>query len=177
MQQTEGVCDIVDNAQKNTYVKSRIEDATIKLLVDHELDGLSVSLIAAEAQVSRNAFYRNYATKEDIVLSRVRRMYSDWEESAGNGGGSNANLFGGLFGHLSDNRDFYLLLESRGLFHLLLQVMMEKNGPKRGYENLPAYVSAFVVHGTFGWIQEWMKRGMEESAQEMSALLSSQGIA
>ena len=38
----------MDDAQKNTYVKSRIEDATIKLLVDHELDDLSVSLIAAE---------------------------------------------------------------------------------------------------------------------------------
>ena len=127
--------------------------------------------------MSGNAFYRNYATKEDIVLSSVRRMYSDWEESAGDGGWSNAKLFGGPFGHLYDNRDFYLLLEGWGLLHLLLQVMMEKSGPKRGYENLPAYVSAFVVHGTFGWIQEWMRRGMEESAEEMSALLSSQGVA
>ena len=44
------------------------------------------------------------------------------------------------------------------------------------YENLWAYTTAFITYGTYGWIEEWINRGMQESAETMAELLSLHGI-
>ena len=37
-----------------------------------------------------------------------------------------------------------------------------------------AYATAFLAHGIYGWIAEWVARGMQESPEEMAALLANQ---
>ncbi|WP_428829623.1 TetR-like C-terminal domain-containing protein [Paenibacillus riograndensis] len=41
---------------------------------------------------------------------------------------------------------------------------------------MTAYVTSFIAYGTYGWIEEWIGRGMQESAEAMSSLLSSHGM-
>lgn len=41
---------------------------------------------------------------------------------------------------------------------------------------MAAYVTSFIAYGTFGWIDEWIGRGMQESAETMEALLASYGM-
>ena len=67
-------------------------------------------------------------------------------------------------------------LQYHRLMHLFLEVFLERNGPKSEYENLWAYTSAFITYGTYGWIEEWINRGMQESAETMAELLSLHGI-
>lgn len=54
--------------------------------------------------------------------------------------------------------------------------MFEQNGPKAEYDNMSAYVTSFMSYGTYGWINEWIARGMQESAEKMAELLSSHGM-
>lgn len=170
-------CDIMNNEEKNTYVKKQITDAMLNLLKNHEFEDIPVSLITSTANVSRNSFYRNYESKEDILLGHIKRLLLKWdEEYKKQDVGSNASLYGSLFGHLSDNRDFYLLLKKRGLFHFFLTVLLELSGPKPEHNNMWAYTTAFIAYGTFGWIEEWIGRGMQESAETMTALLSMYGM-
>ncbi|MCD8023519.1 MAG: TetR/AcrR family transcriptional regulator, partial [Lachnospiraceae bacterium] len=121
----------MNNEEKNTYVKKQITEALLKLLEQHEFEEISISQITACAQVSRNSFYRNYENKEDILLHYVRRLFTDWriqcEKRAPN---STAELYGDLFQHLSDNKDFYLLLKRRKRFHQYLTVLLQQTGPK-----------------------------------------------
>ena len=86
-------------------------------------------------------------------------------------------MYGSLFTHLKDHADLYLLLERRSLSHLLLQVLLEQTGPRPDLDNMWAYTTAFISYGTYGWIREWMRRGMQESAESMAELLSSHGMA
>ena len=44
-------------------------------------------------------------------------------------------------------------------------------GPQKEQGNLEAYFAAFMSHGLYGWIDEWLARGMDESAETMTALL------
>ncbi|MCD8103570.1 MAG: TetR family transcriptional regulator C-terminal domain-containing protein [Lachnospiraceae bacterium] len=121
--------------------------------------------------------YRNFNSREDILLHYIRRLITDWRaESEEQSRDSNANLYGSLFRHLSNNRDFYRLLRKRDLFHLFLTVLREQSGPKAEYENMWAYTTAFIAYGTYGWIEEWVGRGMQESGDEMAALLASHGM-
>ncbi len=177
MAQRRGFCDVVNNEEKNTYAKTQVKNATIALLKERELDDISIGLISETAQVSRNAFYRNYKNKEEIVFEYIRDMILAWDqEYKKEGKDSNSEMYGSFFMHLSDNREFYLLLKKRNLFHLFLRVMISLFGPKPEYDNTWAYTTAFISYGTFGWIEEWISRGMQESAETMTALLSSVGM-
>ena len=60
---------------------------------------------------------------------------------------------------------------------MLLQVLLEQTGPRPDLDNMWAYTTAFISYGTYGWIREWMRRGMQESAESMAELLSSHGMA
>lgn len=177
MAQNREVCTIVNNEEKNTYVKKQITEALLKLLEQHEFEEISISQVTALAQVSRNSFYRNYESREDILLKYIRRLFLDWDaEYKKQSQGSNANLYGSLFQHLSDNKEFYLLLKKRNLFHLFLAVLLEQSGPRPEHDNTWAYITAFIAHGTYGWIEEWVARGMQESGEEMAAFLASHGM-
>ncbi len=167
----------MNNIEKKTFAKNQIETAIIELLKDHEINELTIGDIASKAQVSKNAFYRNYKDKEDIIHSYLHNLYQSWKRSfKQTGSTSNNDLYGSLFAHLKENEDTYLLLEKRHLFHIFHQVMMEDSGPKPEDDNLTAYLKAFITRGTLGWIEEWIARGMQESADTMVALLTSTNI-
>lgn len=164
------------NAERNSFVKNKITTATLALLKKKELSDISISEIITTAEVSRNSFYRNYTEKEDIIHDHLYKLYTSWDnEVHSHGEIDNTQLYASLFKHLKDNSDFYLLLKQRGLFHLFLNILIEKNGAKPEDDNLWAYIKSFITYGTYGWIETWIARGMQESAESMAALLSSQG--
>lgn len=113
----------------------------------------------------------------DILKSHVRSLLVKWDEDyKASGNNTNYELYGSLFRHLKDNRDFYLLLHERALFNLVLETIMELYEPKSEFPNLWAYTTAFIQYGTYGWIVEWINRGMQESAEEMARILSEHGM-
>lgn len=163
------------NAEKNSYVKNKITEAALMLLQDKELKDISISEIIQKAQVSRNSFYRNYSEKEDIIQAYVNELLEGWKNDYTNKGlNSNNEMYGSFFAHLKENSKFYLLLKERNLFHLFLAAFLNIFGAKSEQDNLSAYVVSFIAYGTYGWIEEWIKRGMQESAETMTELLSSQ---
>ena len=165
------------NDARNKYVIDSITSSLLKFLKDREISEISISEICQDACVGRSSFYRNYDTKEDIIKKHLHTLISEWDTSyKATGQDSNAAMYGSLFAHLKDNSDLYLLLKKRNLFYLFLDVFLEIGGAKPEDENMWAYTKAFITYGTFGWIDEWIKRGMQESAETMSALLSSHGM-
>ena len=173
MAQNREVCTIVNNEEKNTYVKTQITKAMLTLLEQYGFDEISISQITSFAQVSRNSFYRNYKSKEDILLHYVRWLFTNWlTQCEKRAPSSTADLYGDLFQHLIDNRDFYLLLKKRNQFHLFLAVLLEQTGPMPEHDNMQAYTAAFIAYGTYGWIEEWLGRGMQESGDVMASLLA-----
>ncbi|WP_411347025.1 TetR/AcrR family transcriptional regulator [Paenibacillus sp. WLX2291] len=164
------------NEERNTYVKKQITNAFIELLKQNEFSNISISDITNEAQVSRNSFYRNYIEKEDILLNYIHSLLQEWrildnrEENQ-----TNEKMYGSLFAHLKANSDFYILLKNKNLFHLFLKEFLAIFGSKPDQDNLSAYIVSFIAYGTYGWIEEWIARGMQESAESMTTLLSSQG--
>ena len=166
------------NTERNTFVKTAIINATISLLSEKPFDAISISDITGAAEVSRNSFYRNYADKEAILKEHIFNLLEQWDYDYNHTRKTDqdSEMYGSFFAHLKDNSDFYLLLRERNLFHLFREVYLEKYGPKPEQDNLSAYVVAFVQNGMLGWIDEWVNRGMQETAESMAQLLSSNGI-
>ena len=165
------------NEARNVYVLEQITRAVLELLKEKPLAEISVSEIVDRAAVGRTSFYRNFASKEDVISQHIEKLTQQWEEEyKASGKDSNAEMYGSLFKHLKDHADFYLLLKQRNLMYLFLDVFLEKFGPKADYTNMWAYTTAFITYGTYGWIEEWINRGMQESAETMAELLSSHGM-
>lgn len=170
-------CTIMNNEEKNTYAKKQITNAIIALLSQYDLIDISISQITKTAQVSRNSFYRNYNDKEDILYQYIKLLLATWHnEYHIQSKESNVELYASLFEHIIEYKDVYLLLNKRNLFHLVLNALLDIFGPKSELDNMWAYTSSFITYGTFGWIVEWMNRGMQESAEKMATLLVANGM-
>ena len=167
----------MNNQDKNTYVKQQITTTLLELLKEKELSDINIGEITKKAQVSRNSFYRNYADKEDIIKKYLYLLLSEWDnEWKQKNSDSNAALFGHLFMHLKQHGDMMMLIQKRGLFHLFKENYLTLWGPSETMDNMTAYTIVFVASGILGWIDEWLKRGMCESAETMSTLLSMHGM-
>ena len=165
------------NESRNAYVLEHITSSVLKLLREKPLQEISISEIVNEAAVGRTSFYRNFESKEDVIKRYISCLIEQWDQEYKlTGKDSNPELYGSLFKHLKDNADFYMLLKERNLMYLFLDVFMEKNGPKPEDVNMWAYTKSFIAYGTYGWIEEWINRGMQESAETMADLLASHGM-
>ena len=65
-----------------------------------------------------------------------------------------------------------MLLHRQGLSHLTLQSIKAACGPRPDQRPIDAYRAAFFAYGLYGWIEEWFARGMQETPEEMAALLA-----
>lgn len=170
-------CNIVNNTEKNSYVKRQITNALLKLLEEKELKDISVSEITKAAQVSRISFYRNYDDKEAIIKEYIFLTLNEWNKN--NPKTSNHtedDILGDIFAYIIEYKDFYLMLSDRHIFYFLKDIIIEALGPKTEYPNFSAYTAAFIANGIYGWIEEWFARGMKESGEEMTKLLKNRKL-
>jgi len=172
----------MNNEERNTYVKTQITKATLKLLKKRDLSEISIGEITETAQVSRVSFYRNYESKEAIVREQVHRLFSQWAENneyirLKDETGKDDELLGDLFGFIKDNDKFFLLLKKRNLLYLLRDELKHMIGPKPEDNNAAAYFGAFAYNGIYGWIDEWINRGMQESREDMTSMMVARNLA
>lgn len=166
----------LSNEMRNSYVLNQITEAMVELLKEKEMSNISISELCDKAQIGRTSFYRNFESKEEIIEFIIERKIDEWDSSRDKEKEEGiSQFFGQLTGHLKENEEFYLLLEKRGLLHLLLNVLLKKTGPTNEDSNVWAYTKSFIAYGMFGWLQTWISRGMQESAEEMTQLLLSSG--
>ena len=56
----------------------------------------------------------------------------------------------------------------------MLHTIQERCGLQPELGNREAYEKAFWTYGIYGWLLEWMGRGMAESADDINAMLQNQ---
>lgn len=142
--------------------------AVLNLMKESNLSDISISQICDEAGVGRASFYRNFESKEDVISKCLKRLLENWSKEYALSGKD--NFVEALFEHYWKNRDICILLYRQGLAHLNLKSIVDACGPKPEQENIIAYTTAYLSYGLYGWIEEWFKRGMKETPQEMAEL-------
>lgn len=158
----------MNNIEKNTYVKKQITEALIKLLETKSLSEISISDLTNAAEVGRVSFYRNYASKEDVLREESKRLLSEWgnlfEEMDDD---VYRNKFLTLFDFYKTNSSFYTLICRVGLSDIILDNILATAKITPDTANLEAYLKSFWAYGIYGWVIEWINRGMVESGEEI----------
>ncbi|MCD8322813.1 MAG: TetR/AcrR family transcriptional regulator [Oscillospiraceae bacterium] len=158
--------------ESNRISRECLRTALIHLLSEKELQKISVTELVSRAGVSRATFYRNYATKEELlaeVADSVTQEISSIIQAAIQGRGYEQYLafFQKVRGNKKLAHNFMIAKVPFGSV-LSLPSLIERDGaPKsaeRHYLNL-AFEGAFV-----NIIRGWIQSDMKESPEEMAAL-------
>lgn len=177
MRQTSKNVSPFSNEARNAYVIEHITDALLKLLAEKPIGDISISELCDLAVIGRASFYRNFESKEDILLRYIRKIFKEWTDEVDKKENRPLNeLLGLLFAHFEKHRDFYSLLNERNLIYLLKDVVIGLCGPKPEQCNEEAYARAYAAYALYGWIEVWFQRGMQESAEEIAGMFKGQGL-
>ena len=177
MGQTKASVSPMSNQGRNTYVRTHITAALLQLLREQPLEAISVSGLCERAGVGRASFYRNFNSKEAVVQARIHELFQKWaEENSLEADKPLSELLRSLFAHFEKHRDFYGLLNQRGLLHLLKDAVIGLYGPKPEQPKEEAYARAYFAYALYGWIEVWFQRGMQETADEIAEMFQAQGL-
>lgn len=158
--------------RRNAYVLEQLTNALLALLEEKPLHGISISELCNAAEVGRTSFYRNFETKEDILKAHIRHLFQGWtDEWKQSADLSLDGLIYLVFSHFEANRDFYSLLNKRGLIDLMKDIILNLCGFYPEQEVVSAYSSAYAAFFLYGWIEVWFRRGMRETAEELAGYL------
>ena len=68
--------------EANIRVRRSITDALFSLMKDKNFSEITITEIIREAGVARASFYRNYTSKEDVLLTLISFVLNDYRETA-----------------------------------------------------------------------------------------------
>lgn len=177
MRQTPKNVSPFSNKARNAYVIEHITDALLRLLQDKPIADISISELCDLAEIGRASFYRNFESKEDILLGYINKIFKEWTDKAWEKEDSPlSELLGLMFAHFEKHRDFYSMLNKRNLTYLLKDVIIKFCGPKPEHSKVEAYARAYVAYTLYGWIEVWFQRGMQETAEEIVGMFRAQGL-
>ena len=163
----------MNNREKNTYVRERLLEALLKVMAHTELSGISVSELAQAAGVGRASFYRNYGRVEDILIREERRLFEAWREADKARTDPSRDAFvESLLNFYKSNQTFYLSLYRAGLSDIVRDTILSSIPIEPADPNPVAYVKSSVAYMIYGWVDAWMKRGMQESGTELVRMMN-----
>jgi len=158
----------MSNSEANRVTRESICTALLDLMDGHDFNNISISSITKRAGVSRQSFYRNYSSKEDIIIEIEEAILNKFTESLENPKYKH-NLKSwvmDLLKTLQENKKFVTILDKAGLTNILInrapfiiEDWMGSEGSKLHY---------YIVGGLSalrGICMEWIANGMKESPQ------------
>lgn len=164
------------NANGNAYVKDCLLQALIELMDEKPFQEISISDITRRANVSRMAYYRNYSSKEDILISHLKEEVRQYVQFAQPNDSGELRItqknIARLFEHCKEERRFILACDNAGLGYYFLDAFTAylhryfiQKEERRDYI-LNAYASAL-----YSTIVKWLRKGAGEATEEMAEIL------
>lgn len=160
------------NEKKNTYVRKQMLDTLLEMLKTKDLDSIVINDLVNQAGVSRVSFYRNYSDKKDILIQEENRLFHEWHSDyESRNKDNNLDFNQELLDFYKNNSSFYLTLFKAGLSDIIMDTIISSANISEDDPNPVAYLKSSIAYLIYGWVHEWMKRGMQESGTELSEMI------
>ena len=171
------VTKIMSRHTEKVNIKNSIAHAYLKALEEKEADAISISSITQSAKVSRMAFYRNFASKQDIIeyyLTEV--LWTEMSEKSPENSDFWTLEYGiRFFKTMQTHKDLILLLEKRGYASLILQSFNQINEYTAGdmpQNSIKRYELYYIAGASFNAMLVWLREGCKESPENMAINLA-----
>jgi AcrR family transcriptional regulator len=174
-------------SRKVKYTQTTLKDSLIELMKEKSISKITIKELCERADVNRTTFYAHYADQFQLLKSIEDETISWVKETIAGFSGktSKADFIKNIervFEYIIENRNHIRVLMSEqgdiGFQRDLLAVIYEQCGMwlSNDVNTDPAksvLYFIFLVNGSVGLIQHWLKTGLKETAAEMSELIYS----
>ena len=165
----------MNNQEKSTYVRQHILSALLELMKTQDFADISIQAVVDAAGVGRASFYRNFESKEDVLKRESVRLTDEWkaqfDQEHPNGTPAPNNLWLiSLLDFYKVHSEFYLALYHAGLSDIMLETILSYFDRSPEIPNGLAYLNSAIGYMLYGWVHEWMRRGMQESGTELARM-------
>lgn len=145
-----------------------------------EFSDITISEIAAHADLDRRTFYRHFKTKEDVVAYYIQRGSEEYEiELKKNSVFDNKAIAKSFFMACYNQKEMLLILNKQKLSHFFLA---ELGGIFSRYQNKYAspeelehsdkeYTLTYHIGGLWNLMMRWLSAGCNESPEEMAEII------
>lgn len=169
-----GVCISMNNQEKNKYVRNQILTTLLEMMKTENFNSITISNLVAKAEVGRASFYRNYRTKEDVLREEAERLKKELKTIRKNDNPYDVRLI--LIRTLDFYKlhtDFYMTLYNSGLKQMIQDSIVDESFISDNQPAHLAYTASAFSYLIYGWIIEWIRRGMKETSDELIAMFES----
>lgn len=161
-----------NNQEKNSYVRGQILNTLLEMMKEQDFDSIVITALTARACVGRASFYRNYTGKEDVLRQEAERLTAEWKSDyEGHTHAAPNEVLISLLDFYKQHADFYRALYRAGLSEIVLHTLLRQSEITPEMPNAVAYVKSSVAYMIYGWVIEWMKRGMQETGTELARMI------
>ena len=163
----------MNNQEKNTYVRQHILSALLELMNTQDFAVISIQALVDAAGVGRASFYRNYKSKEDVLRQEAERLMQAWgKEFEVEEHTSPNELLISLLDFYKEHREFYLAIHAAGMSDIVLNTILKATIITPDLPNTIAYLKSSIAYMIYGWVIEWINRGMQESGTELARMIA-----
>lgn len=159
-----------------------ITKALLNLMNEYPYEEISVKQILIDAKLARKTFYRNFKSKDDVLLSLIREKLFCYFQIVNKG---DVDVLSTIFSFAVKNRELLMLLEKNNLLHVVLQCMNEniglhktkhvsKNNPfVRLFDGLDSeYLISLNIGAIWNVITLWIHEGMKDDPEYIKNSIS-----
>ena len=159
--------------ENNKMAKEYIVSALISLMKNEDYGSISITDIAEKAGVSRMAYYRNYASKDDILNTYIDEVGCAIHQKIAEDVGCKKiyRYYLAIFEELGKHGDVGVAICNAHLGELILHHIkkgMRETFPFDANDELAEYRIAFLAGAIYSVYTEWLKGGQTQSCAQLA---------
>ena len=154
------------------YLKECMADALLRAMKEKPIFKITVNEITENAGVNRSTWFRNFNDKNEAITFKLIRLWDRWADDHGIKERrrytlDNAEDFFAFNYAIKDLlSEIYREELQACVYNAFYQVMM----PQYGADPAECYEARFYSYGLFGFLDEWIKRGLYEAPEQITEL-------
>lgn len=159
--------------EANRRVKESITNALLDLLNEKSISEISISEIISKAGVARVSFYRNYASKENVITTLIADVLENFRENIRFDGNNfyNYENVHKSFEYFSQYSNQVLDLHRFGYGSILLEMLNhfhEEIAGTMNYKSIEKYQLYIYIGSLYNTAMIWLQNGQKETIDEIS---------
>lgn len=159
--------------EANLIVKTKITTALFRLLKEKSISEISITEIIHSAGVARASFYRNYASKENVLITLISDILEDYRKNLKNDGDyfyTYENIYMS-FEYFQRYSEYAIDLHYYGYGSLILMKLNQFHEEVAGtmsIKSIERYKLYMYMGSLYNTAMVWLINGMKESIEEIA---------
>lgn len=162
--------------------QTELSQALISLMQIFPYNEITVKQILYESKLARKTFYRNFESKDDVLLSIIKKELIEYFDEVNN---AKEDVLTAIFSFVEKNKELLLLLDKNNMLHVTLQCINEYllsfrksnvsalNPFTKLFDGLNAdYLIALNTGAVWNVIALWIHQGMKDSPENVKATIA-----